>query len=458
MIEQTGVIIEKGPMDWAIVQQAGGKADIALCGRWAFQEHGRVQLRVVYEDSCLPVAAAFSWRDADATNADGTWSTTLRGVPAGGLYRIETRFHQDSCAEAEWSIRGDIRHFVGVGDLWVITGQSNSAGYGRDPVNDPPELGIHVFNNACRWALATHPLNDSTDTAHPVNRETANSGHSPYIAFARRLKAVLGYPIGLVQTSLGGSPLSGWNPNEPGDHGLYENMLDCIGKTGGRVRGFVWYQGCADTYEGAAQSYCRRFGEAVASWRKALGDDTLPVVTAQLNRLTNNDGDYHWSIVREQQRMAAHEIPNVAVVPTLDLPLSDFIHNTAYANLVLGARMATAALGMAYGRDIQWRPAEIASAKRTADGMKIELAFDNVVERIASMDTTVVPFAVNDIPGDVPVAGVDYVGGNKVVVRLLRPLQGAATVSAGEGPNPPALPLDVERVMAILAFHAFPVD
>ena len=459
MIEQTGVIIERGPADWTIVQQKDGRADIELSGRWAHTEQGRVELRLVYEDSCRPVGPSFVWHAADETTADGKWRATLRGVPAGGLYRIETRFHQASLCDPEWAIRGDIRHFVGVGDLWVITGQSNSAGYGRDPIDDPPEIGVHVFNNACRWALATHPLNDSTDTVHPVNRETANSAHSPYIAFARQLKRELGYPIGLVQTSLGGSPLSAWNPNEPGDHGLYENMLDCIAKAGGRVRGFVWYQGCADTYEGAAQSYCKRFGDAVASWRKALGDDTLPVITVQLNRLTNGDGDYHWSIVREQQRLAAREIPGVAVVPALDLPLSDFIHNTAAANLVLAARMANAALGMAYGRDVLWRPAEIASAKRSADGMKVELEFANVVDHIMAMNTIVPAFAVCDTPGDVPVAGVDYYpAGNKAVIRLLRPLQGAATVSAGEGPNPPTLPIDVERLMPILAFHAFPIE
>lgn len=459
MSEQIGVIIEKGPSDWAIIQRrADGAADIPLSGRWVNPGAGRVQLRVVGEDNCRPVTSAHTWRDADETAPDGRWAATLRDVPAGGLYRIETRFLPDGQLESEWAVRGDIRHFVGVGDLWVITGQSNSAGYGRDAIDDPPELGVHVFNNACRWALATHPLNDSTDTAHPVNREGSNSGHSPYIAFARVLKRATGCPVGLVQTSLGGSPLSAWNPNEPGDHGLYENMLDCIAMAGGKIRGFLWYQGCADTYEGAAQSYAKRFADAVGSWRKALGDDSLPVVTVQLNRLTNRDGDWHWSIVREQQRRAAREIPGVAVVPSLDLPLSDFIHNSALGNLSLGARMAAAALGIAYGADIPWRAPEIASARKSQDGMSIELTFENSVGRIAAMDTTGIPFAVNDAPGDVAIAGVDYPGGPKAVLRLLRPLQGAATVSAGEGPNPPVLPLDAERLMPILAFHAFPVE
>ncbi|MGI6495828.1 MAG: sialate O-acetylesterase [Kiritimatiellia bacterium] len=246
--------------------------------------------------------------------------------------------------------------------------------------------------------------------------------------------------------------------NEPGDHGLYENMLDCIAKAGGKIRGFLWYQGCADTCPGAAESYLKRFSDAVGSWRKALGGAELPVVTVQLNRLTNGEGDHHWSIVREAQRRAAHEIPGVAVVPSLDLPLSDFIHTSAIGNLALGARMAQAALGLAYGKPVPWRPAEIASARRSADGMSVELAFDHVVDRVGTMDATGIPFVVDDIPGNVPIAGIDYPGGPRVVIRLLRPLQGPATVSAGEGPNPPTLPMDVERLLPILAFHAFPVD
>jgi sialate O-acetylesterase len=129
---------------------------------------------------------------------------------------------------------------------------------------------VHLFRNSEQWALATHPLNESTGTRHPVNSETANSGHGPYIRFAKQLQAALGYPIGLVQTSLGGSPLQRWNPTEPGTPDLYENMLHCVQLTGGRVKGILWYQGESDTPTATASTYLKRFGKAVAAWRKAL--------------------------------------------------------------------------------------------------------------------------------------------------------------------------------------------
>ena len=37
---------------------------------------------------------------------------------------------------------------------------------------NPPELGVHVFRNSADWSLATHPMNDSTDTAHRPSRQS----------------------------------------------------------------------------------------------------------------------------------------------------------------------------------------------------------------------------------------------------------------------------------------------
>src|SRR5206468_3056122 len=143
----------------------------------------------------------------------------------------------------------------------------------------------HLFRNSMRWALATHPLNDSTDTRHPVNREAANSDHAPYLHFARLLKRELGIPIGLVQTSRGGSYLVEWNPTDPAPSGgLYRNMLDCVQAVGGRVKGLVWYQGEAEGSERTGATYLERFVRAVGAWRATLGQPDLPVVTAQLNR------------------------------------------------------------------------------------------------------------------------------------------------------------------------------
>src|SRR5207244_1828339 len=101
-------------------------------------------------------------------------------------------------------------------------------------------------------------------------REGGNPGHSPYLQFARLLKRELNVPIGLVQTSLGGSPLTRWNPDEPGPADLFENMVRCVERAGGGARGVLWYQGESDAGGENARTYADRFIDAVRAWREAL--------------------------------------------------------------------------------------------------------------------------------------------------------------------------------------------
>src|SRR6266851_3715090 len=179
-----GVRIEAGLQPFRILQQdERGLGSLAVSGRWGHpDQQGTVQLRVVAEADGTPVCA---WQPPQRQEA-GEWEHTFGAVPAGGLYRLETRLVVDPSAP-EWGVHGDTVHHWGVGDLWIIAGQSNAAGYGRGPVHDPPELGVHILRNDERWDIAAHPLNDPIGSTHP-NREAANPGHSPYLCFARALR------------------------------------------------------------------------------------------------------------------------------------------------------------------------------------------------------------------------------------------------------------------------------
>jgi len=289
-----------------------------------------------------------------------------------------------------------------------------------------------------------------------VNREAANPGHSPYLHLGRLLVRSLGYPIGLVQTALGGSPLQAWNPAEPGGAVLYRNMVHCVELAGGRVKGILWYQGESDANRGPAETYLERFGQAVDAWRRALGDETLPVLTVQLNRHyapTTPEMDRAWSIVREAQRQAARRIPGVYVIPTCDLPLSDLIHTSPGGNMLLAARLAQAALGGVYGRPVEYRAPDLQVAQRAKRGRMVELAFAPVTSRMDCMDITANCFCVEDEQGDVPVAQVIYLGDEKVRLRLERALVGKAVVHGAYGISPAMAPMDMERFVPMLGFY-----
>ena len=461
VIDNTGAIIEQGPTDWQIVQQnESGCADISLTGRWVSDVEGRVEVRLVHEDTGLAVSRSLDWHAAH-TQSDGTWSATLVGVPAGGLYRLETRCQAGPQAANEWSLRGDVRHFIGVGDLWVVAGQSNSTGYGRGPVHDPPELGVHLFRNSERWALAAHPFHDSTDTRHPANRDGANPGHSPYLQLGRMLKRELNHPIGLVQTAMGGSPLSAWDPAERGPARLYHNMVHCVEQVGGRVKGILWYQGESDSNLDLAPTYAERFGRALQAWREALHDPDLPVVTAQINRhYAPGDviPDRGWSMVREAQRQVARSISGVTVVPTLDLPLGDVAHTSPAGNMLLGTRMANSALATVYGRPIDYLAPDLQSARMGGGGVTIELVFAPVTSRMDNVNPGAQCFRVEDGDGVVPVDQVVYPGDATIRLILGRPIQGEARVHGCYGSQPSMAPMDIERFIPMLAFYDVPVD
>ncbi len=141
--DEIGAVIDSGLVDWQIVQQnEHGYGTIALRGRWfgdaMLPGTGAVQVRVLLEATGAPLSRVLDWAPVKTTD-DGAWEARL-DVPTGGLYRIETRYVPPGMPAPEWSPRGDVRHFVGVGDLWIIAGQSNSAGYGRGPIEDPPTL------------------------------------------------------------------------------------------------------------------------------------------------------------------------------------------------------------------------------------------------------------------------------------------------------------------------------
>ena len=453
---EIGVIIDSGAEDWQIFQQdSAGVADIRLSGRWKTEPDFRsvaVFVRLMNECNNEVVTQALQWRPAE-THLDGSWSATLPAVPSGGLYRIETVLQKDG-SPLPWSQRGDMVHHVGVGDIWLITGQSNATGYGRAPAHDGPELGLHMFHARGHWQLASHPLDDSTQTIYPASREYTNASHSPWLAFARKLKNALHYPIGLIPASLGGSPLSAWDRATDGH--LYENMLRHVKDAGENVRGAVWYQGESDANPQAVEEYAERFTRFVADLRKSLGHDQLPVITAQLNRWTGTGAvnDTVWNAIRELQRQLPKQISDVFVVPTADLGLADGIHNNSSSNLVIGDRMARVALGAVYGRDIAWRFPECDKAQLVAAN-QIQLSFSHVGIGLAYDNARVsdLPFAVRDENGQVGIASWQLSGPNQITLILARDLEGQASVTGIPGCNPSMIiPHDLDGYRPMLAF------
>ncbi|XID92367.1 sialate O-acetylesterase [Paenibacillaceae bacterium WGS1546] len=461
-----GAYVTEGPSSWTILQQGpDGFADLALHGNWHADdsydpERAQVYARIVREEDGRLV---LSWTPC-AMEEGRRWSARLR-APAGGLYRVETclRVRKDDPA-MEWPMRGDMIHHLGVGDLWVIAGQSNAAGYGRGPHDDGPEPGVHMLRLNGHWDMASHPLNDPTDTLYAPNREWSNPAHSPFLLFGKRLKAALGYPIGLVPTALGGSHLRSWNPEEQGE--LYRNMLDIARAAGGKVKGVLWYQGCSDANmpeTDEAATYLERFGSLVRRLREDFGDAGLPVLTVQLNRLigweTSDSLDRCWGLVRDAQKEAAERYPGVYVVPSLDCEVCDNIHNGPSGNRLIGERLAAAALGGAYGLPgygaFRAPRAESARIRRNEEtgGAELAIRFADVAGQLLAHTNEEV-FRAEDANGWIGVTEWRVAGPREIVLALSREPSGETFVHGAYETNPAYyVPFDDETRLPMLAFY-----
>lgn len=467
-ISGKGVVITEGVKPWQILQQnSRGTAQVRLSGTYycvrqseelpmSFQrmpsEDVNVWARIVTESGSQDVCP---WQSC-LLIGENQWQTVFEDVPAGGLYRVETRMEYSGW-DGLSSTRGDMIHCFGVGDVFVVAGQSNAAGRSLIPLEDAPELGVHVLRASGEWSLGTHPLGETTNAVHVGHFENHNPGHTPWLAFAKRLKHALGYPIGLVMSAYGGSPLRWWNPEENG--ALLYNMLEQLADYELSPRAVLWFQGETDACDGTVADYAERFRHFVQAVRSRL-DPQLPFLTVQLNRCTKPSSiqmDRQWGMVRQAQSDAAQEIPGVYLIPSADLSLFDFVHLSSQANLMVAQRCADCALAELYGKPCAWKAPEVSSAVQP-DGKKIRVEFRNVLHSLHFFEVPpeLLPIEAEDSEGIQRCVGYTAEK-NAVVLEFNREVKPGAVLHGMWRMNPGgSVPCDFTR-MPVLSFYGLPV-
>lgn len=459
-----GITLTCAPSDWEILQQTDGAAKVTLKGSYTVHpaaievgvSHVRPVYRVMREEDNTCV---IPWTEMNhVTNKDfsGTFIHTF-SLPSGGLYRIDTSLETKSTVpELTWMYRGDCVLHLGVGNLFIIAGQSNSSGYSRDYAFDPPSLNVHLFRNRSRWDLASHPMNESTLAGSLPNEEMGIPGVSPYLSFGRNFAELSGCPVGLIQTSLGGSSLSRWMP-QTGD--LYGNLIDKIRLTGGKYAGILWYQGCSDTTWDFAVSYKNRFAEFVKAVRQETGYE-IPFFTFQLNRQIGGLYDACWGMVREAQRQAAQELSRVYILPTTNCPLSDSIHNSAHANVMLGEKLSRLCAHVLLGKPEFFAP-ELADARLISKDV-LQLTFSHMSQGFTVYSSTGKDsgFSLEDNYGEIQIIELHSSREDKNSLRLFlerSPGENARLSFCWEADPTRIPPVDEVTYLPPLSFYQIPI-
>lgn len=386
----SGVAITSAPMSYQIYQRdENNQASITIKGFVSDASEISIDINGVTEN-------------ADIENNEFTYTKTL----GTGLYDITVTSDKGEAAKYEK---------VGVGDVWIAAGQSNMTDMGAitdgfepdndDPINDNMHI---IYAEDCTWHKMSHPSGEGRFFKTGIRT-------SPVTSFAREIAESENVPIGIVQSSVGGTNIYQWvdgvRDSDANSGYLFNALKSCFDKMPSHeVKGILWYQGCNDAInENYAYDYKNLQQKVFDAMREFFGEN-VPIITTQLNDAnqdSNSSQGYYdaWSYVKDIQRQNESLYNNVYVVGTGELELGDTIHNNALSNVKLGSKWAKVAKSVVYGdKTTPYKNAQIDTAKvmgdkevtltfKDTDGLKVatgikRIGITNSLTNIALGDLT----------------------------------------------------------------------
>ena len=117
--------------------------------------------------------------------------------------------------------------------------------------------------------------------------------------------------------------------------GLYNGMVAPF--TPYSIKGFLWYQGETDSAPDRVGLYAKLLPTLIADWRQQWGQGNLPFLFVQISSF--DSPQENWGLIRDSQRRTLH-VANTGMAVTLDIGQRDNVHppdkQTVGARLALG--------------------------------------------------------------------------------------------------------------------------
>ena len=354
----------------------------------------------------------------------GQWTLYLAPGSAGGPFEMKVT---GSSANEQPILLSDIL----VGDVWLASGQSNmefpmsrAATAAQDlPHADNPRIRLlMVKKRASDYA----ELDLDTDGWTPSTTDTAKDFSAVAWYFARDLAQREHVPIGVIDSTWGGTVAESWvrltalgedaslNPlffsrGKMTDHGaidaleekdeqrqrdqakaegkpipqfkwhpalaswgpglLWNGMIAPIAPYA--IRGVIWYQGESNSALQRAPLYNHIFRTLIEDWRRQWSIGDFPFLYVQISNFKSTPAE-DWAVLREQQRKTL-EMQNTAMIVTIDIGNPDDVHPTD--KLDVGLRLARAARALAYGESVEYSGPAFRQA--TPEAASIRAWFDH---------------------------------------------------------------------------------
>jgi sialate O-acetylesterase len=343
-----------------------------------------------WADAGAKVSVAFASQEKSATaGQDGKWTVTLDALKASTTPGTMTVTAGDDVVKLE---------DVLVGEVWICSGQSNME-WPVAACNCPDDV------SAADYPLIRHIKVPHKPSAEPLdNFQGSWATCSPQTVpgftavgyfFARELHKELGVPIGLVNSSWGGTRVEPWTPpcgfaavpelkemaektydakNHQQPTVLYKGMISPLVPLA--IRGAIWYQGESNGGEGV--SYYHKKQALIGGWRQLFNQGDFPFYFVQLaNWQQPNDnpaGGDGWARLREAQ-VNTLKVPNTGMAVIIDIGEAGDIHPKNKQDV--GRRLALWALAKDCGKkDVVYSGPLYKGMK--VEGDKIRISFDHI--------------------------------------------------------------------------------
>lgn len=356
----------------AMAVSASAKIELPaiLCDNMVLQQNAMVNLWGKAAPNAK-VTITTSWaplRRVQATaSASGEWSAKI-DTPAA---TFEPQTVKISDGEAL------TLHNILIGDVWVCSGQSNMEmpvkGFGRQPVENSLDYILtagqqanHIRMFSVQRARSAEPQEDCEGKWQVASAESvANMSATAYF-FALNVANAIDIPIGIINTSWGGTRIESWMSQAALEDILtkeqieHKKTLHSIKPTelyGGMIapirqfsaKGFLWYQGCSNLADN--DHYDTMMARMAEQWRREWGDekDQMPFYYVMIAPyIYEGSNDTAYPLFVENQVRALSKIPNSGMAATTDIGEERCIHPAQ--KFEVGQRLAALALQQTYGQ------------------------------------------------------------------------------------------------------------
>nr|MBC8298490.1 hypothetical protein [Pelagibacterales bacterium] len=167
-------------------------------------------------DANQEISIQSSWNQKKTTtkaDSDGNWSVKIETPEAGGPYNIDIISSNSNVKLSN----------VLIGEVWITSGQSNMQmtlnGYTHEPVLGSLDMIANANNTNIRLftfkrVTSNKPIRDVKGKWLVSNSENTAVFSAIGYSFANYLNKVLDIPIGIINTSWGGTPAEAWTDNK----------------------------------------------------------------------------------------------------------------------------------------------------------------------------------------------------------------------------------------------------